>query len=278
MINGKFREGEVETREPIKRVQVFCSEEKGPTPKELSNRLPPSRPHEPDEHFLKGLGCPPRYLNLFRKLNTPTKIQQYINDYLKYSDDYIDAFIGVVQSKQANCFSGSVGFALPLLWFHGYEPRLIMMVADNDRDENHNVVAYRDCETGLIGSIGMSSWDTLKARPPAFSTIHDLMMGYWQAYTSAYRKYAGQHTLIGYTDPVDIAARYGWEWLFEPGRDPKGIRHIYNTYAIGLMCTALFDPSERFIYPEAVNTRDLKKRIDGHKRSHLGYRRPATPH
>ncbi len=124
----------------------------------------------------------------------------------------------------------------------------------------------------------MSSWDTLKARPPVHLTIHELIMAYWQAYTSAYAKYAGQHTLIGYSDPLDIAGRYGWEWLFEPGRDPKGIHHIYNTYTKGLMCTALFDTGKRFIYPDALNTRELEEEIDGHRRSRLGFRHPATPH
>lgn len=276
MINRRFKEGEVETRGPVKRVRVFLSRGKGPTPEELSDLLPPSRQLKLDERLLRELGCPRLELGLFRQLNTPQKVQTYINRHFKYTDDYIDSFMGVVKTKEANCFSGSVGFALPLLWFHGYEPRLLMMVADNDRDENHNVVAFRDRRSGLIGSVAMSSWDTLKDRPPMFSTFHHLVMAYWQAYTSAYAKYAGEHTLIGYSDPVDIAGKYGWEWLYEPGRDPRGIHHIYNTYAKGLMCTALFDPTKRFIYPEAVNTRELERQINGHRRSRLGYRRPAT--
>ncbi len=201
---------------------------------------------EPSEAYLRKLGCPPDLFDFIKYLSTPERVQAYIDSNVTYNDGFeMQGFVGVARTKKAHCFEGTV-FAYTALHVWGYQPRIVMLVADNDYGEDHNIVVFR--RGTRLGALAMSNWETLKWRPPVFPTLRDLVLGgYWHAYTSEEPQFSGTWNLIGFSDPIDLVAKFGgYDWMFNEG--PSALWLVFQKYADDLICTHLFNGS-RFPYP-----------------------------
>lgn len=190
------------------------------------------------------LGCPKKILSLLNKLNHPRTIQDYMKNKLEYNhrDDTNRSFLGVVEAKAADCFEGSVSFAYVLLYLWGYDPRIVLIHAVNDVD--HTLVVYKRYDK--LGSVAMSRQKELMDRPAVFSNLKDLVLDYYPHYTSIYPKYAGQLTMRGFSDPINLVKKFGIGWFFLPGNN--AIEYLYKHIADNLTCTNIFT-GKRYPYP-----------------------------
>ncbi len=198
-----------------------------------------------DSHILEKLGCPASLSTLCQRLNTPSTIQQYMVEHFIYNNsDTNSGFLTIIQHMSADCFEGGAGFAFPLLYLHGYYPKIVMIQADNRIDVDHTLVVYR--KNNFIGSIAWSSYKTLMDRPPIFSSLRDLIMTYFPHYTCELPQYKGHYTVIGYSDPIDLVNKFGREWFFTSGS--RALQHIYDNFTEHVYCTSLFG-NKRYLYP-----------------------------
>lgn len=211
----------------------------------LEMSFPEPKPKVASEKQLQKLGCPEDLISLARELKDPWKVQDYINSHFTYdhSDD-TRGFVGVARDNLAHCFEGAI-FAYTALWFHGWDPKVVLLQADNNYGEDHNIVVYR--YKNRLGSVAMSNWQTLKSRPPVFSNLRDLVgFGYWNEYTSELPGYDGVHNLVGFTDPINLVEKFGnTSWMFKEGREAT--LPIFENFVRGATCTNLFT-GERYKY------------------------------
>jgi hypothetical protein len=214
----------------------------------LDNMFPKPEPRTASVEFLQKLGCPEDLIPLAQQLNDPWKVQEYTNSNLKY-DHSVDTrgFVGVARTGLAHCFEGAM-FCYTALWVNGWEPRVVLLQADNKYGEDHNIVVYR--HNNHLGAIAMSSWQTLKDRPPVFTSLRDLIgFGYWFAYTSELvPKYTGVYNLVGYTDPINLVEKFkDTKWMFREGTSAED--SIFRQYVKGEKCTNLFT-GKRYFYQD----------------------------
>jgi len=186
----------------------------------MDRLFPRSEPCMPTIDYLQRLGCPGDLIPLVQQLDTPQKIQEYVDSHLVYdhSDD-TRGLVGVFRDGKAHCFEGAL-FIDTLLEVHKRGPKVVLLQAGGGKrniyGEDHNIVVYRYKDR--LGSVAMSSWPTLKDRPPVFHSLRDLVaIGYWNAYTSEVPGYEKVHNLIGFTDPIDLVKKFGTNWMFRDG-------------------------------------------------------------
>jgi hypothetical protein len=162
-------------------------------------------------------------LAVFAALATPAKVQEFLNTELYYNDDH--ALVDqeetaapprlVLRSGAAHCFEGAM-FAYAVNHLHGHEPRLVMLEASQDAD--HNLVVCRDPATGLYGANAQSRYPGLVGRPAEFPSIRALAESYLPFYYSDRTLDPTDLTLVGFSEPVDLAAKYGTGWI--ASKDP----------------------------------------------------------
>ncbi|MCK7468660.1 MAG: hypothetical protein MZU91_11475 [Desulfosudis oleivorans] len=88
-------------------------------------------------------------LAVLAALDTPDKVQAFLNTHLYYNDDHASVDQEetampprlVLRTGMAHCFEGAM-FAYAVNYLHGHEPRLLMLEASQDAD--HNLVVWRD--------------------------------------------------------------------------------------------------------------------------------------
>ncbi len=209
---------------------------------ELNRQFPHPEPRTASVRFLRELGCPDKFIPLVQQLNTPREIQEYINVHFTYNQsDTTKSIRGILEtgSNHAHCFEGAF-FGLGLLEVHGWRPPgvVVLQAGDNKYGEDHNFVPFLSGER--LGSIAMSAWDSLKGKPPVYPSLRDLVLGgYYFPFTSEMDEYRGVWNLVGYSDIIDVVAKFGMGWMFREGK--HALDDIYHNYAKNLMCTHLFN-------------------------------------
>jgi hypothetical protein len=137
------------------------------------------------------------------RLDTPTRIQNYLN-FMAYDPEPGTASPRrVMREKKANCFEGAL-FAAAAFRFHGRRPLLVDMRSWNDDD--HVLAVFQ--KNGAWGCVAKSNFTVLRFREPVYRTIRELMMSYFDVYFNA----LGQKTLRAYSVPFDLSRfdEIGW--------------------------------------------------------------------
>ena len=141
---------------------------------------------------------------LLRKLNTPDKIQNFI-DALPYrcEDGHLSAR-AALRDRRAHCFDGSLLAAAALIRC-GLEPRLIDLCAT--RDDDHILCSYR--WKGRWGAVAKSNFPGLRFREPVFRTARELVLSYFELYFNL----QGEKTLRSFSSPMRLPSveRLDWE-------------------------------------------------------------------
>lgn len=222
--------------------------------------------HQLDIEQAKFFECPKPVLNLFKTIETPDDLQNWLGK-LGYEHRYIyPPLIHVLQEKRADCFTGML---TAVAWGHlrGYDPKVVVLEAKSEKmGADHNIVVFKGHFDGTTkyGSVAKSDWMTLTYRPFIFDDIETLVRSYRGSYTSEIKKYAHKNNLQGFSDPFDPMEKVGtlifFKVVFSPHEsDLKATLEIYKEYTRGLMCTdfngkryhypqkdsVLFDPAER---------------------------------
>jgi hypothetical protein len=144
------------------------------------------------------LGLTPAEFALLRRLDTPQKIQGFVNQLKQNWEvkrETCRTVRGVLRSGDAHCIEGAM-LAACALWVHGEPPLLLDMRAVHDFD--HVVALFR--RHGRWGAISKTNGVFLRWRDPVYRTLRELAMSYFHEYTNR----RDQKTLREYSVPYDL--------------------------------------------------------------------------
>ena len=185
-------------------------------------------------------------------LDTPAKVQEFLNTQIYYNWDHSIANVEetsmsprqVLQTATAHCFEGAL-FAYAVNFLHGHEPAFVLLEASQDSE--HNLVIVRDPKTGLYGANAHSAFPNLDGRAAQFHTIRELSETYYPYYYSDRTFDAQQLTLVGYSEPFDLIRKFGVKWI----SSEEPLWDLYYTYVDdSVRFHYLFDDSNRsHLYP-----------------------------
>lgn len=156
-----------------------------------------------------------------KSLNSPEKIQNYLNDLEYNPSDDATSVRYVLMAGDAHCLEG--GFvACAALEFLGHKPLMVSLMAE---DDDHHVLSVYKGKYGW-GCISKSNTALLKGRDPVYRDIRELVMSYFDFYFNT----RGVKALYAYSDPFNLD-RMGYDWrtgednLLCMGHDMNDFRH-----------------------------------------------------
>jgi hypothetical protein len=146
--------------------------------------------------------------SLFRKLNTPAKIQDFLDslpfNFEKQGETYHSPRL-VLKHGKAHCMEGAL-LAAAALWIQGEEPLLLdLKVAHPDTD--HVVALYR--KNGLWGAISKTNHATVRFRDPIYRNMRELALSYFHEY---FWDKTGEKVLRQFSRPFNLK-KFGSEWI-----------------------------------------------------------------
>jgi hypothetical protein len=175
--------------------------------------------------------------SVFRRLNTPEKIQRFLDD-LAYNKEpggpTCRSPRRVLRDRTGHCMEGAL-FGAAALRMMGKPPLLLDLEAV--RDDDHVLAVFQ--MRGHWGAIAKSNYSGLRYREPVYRSLRELAMSYFEHYYNL-RK---EKTLRKYSRPVNLTRfdSMGWmtaeedvwaipEYLLEishtPLLQPRLIRHL----------------------------------------------------
>jgi hypothetical protein len=207
-------------------------------------------------------------LLILAALDTPARVQAFLNTQIYYNNDHASPDLEetampprmVLRTARAHCFEGAL-FAYATNYLHGHAPRLMLLEASQDSE--HNLVLYRDPQTGRYGCNAHSAFKHLDGRPADYDSLRAVAESYYPYYYSDRTNDPNDQTLVGYSDPFDLD-QFGVEWMgsLEPLWD------LYYTYLDDtIKLHYLFDDSgETHIYPMIRALKEKWIQMDGQGR------------
>jgi len=152
-------------------------------------------------------GLTPKELSVLRRLDTPRKIQDFLEKIPINFEPDGDTCLSprrVLRERRAHCIEAAMLAALALR-IHGERP-LVLDLTSAPHDEDHVIVPFR--QNGHWGAISKSNHTVLRFRDPVYRTIRELVMSYFNEYLDS----AGRKTLRSYSRPVTLSRfdRFGW--------------------------------------------------------------------
>lgn len=140
-------------------------------------------------------------IQLFKKLNTPKKIQDFINkipfNFEKDGETCMSPRM-VLKNNKAHCVEGAM-LASAILEFHGYKPLLLdLKTTSKPYDFDHVVSVFK--QFGCFGAISKTNHSVLRYREPIYKNIRELVMSYFHEYFLE----DGTKTLREYSNPFDL--------------------------------------------------------------------------
>ena len=150
---------------------------------------------------------------LFKKLNTPAKVQDYLNSVpFNFEEGGVDTAkspLRVIREKNAHCLEGAILGAY-ILSLHGYKP-LVLHLKTTEEDFEHCIAPFE--ERGLWGALSKTNHNVLRYREPVYKSIRELVMSYFHEYFTD----SGVKTLRSFSSPLNLHTfKKGWE---ESGKD-----------------------------------------------------------
>lgn len=145
--------------------------------------------------------------NLLKKLDTPEKIQDFLNS-LPFNfeeDGETHASVSeVLRSGKAHCFEGAL-LAAAALWIQGRRPLLLDL--KTIRPDFDHVVALFE-EDDHWGAISKTNHSVLRYRDPIYRSVRELAMSFFHEYFLA----NGKKSLRRYSEPYDLS-KEKMNWL-----------------------------------------------------------------
>jgi hypothetical protein len=136
---------------------------------------------------------------VFRELNTPGKIQDFLNKIpinFDYNKDTCMSPRMVLKKWKCHCIEGAI-FAALALRMHGYKPLIVHLKASDD-DYDHVIAVFK--EFGGWGAITKTNHGVLRYREPVYKSIRELTISYFHEYFNN----KGKKALRSYSVPVNL--------------------------------------------------------------------------
>lgn len=170
-------------------------------------------------------GLNKKELKVLRKLNTPAKIQDFINGIpINFeSDGRGETCMSprkVLQTKKCHCIEGAfLAAACILMNKIGLGKPLVVDMKGTRDDWDHVIAVF--WQDGKWGAISKSNHAVLRYREPVYRDIRELVMSYFHEYTDD--RGEGRKTLRSFSMPVDLSI-FGKEWIFSD----EDLWHIHD--------------------------------------------------
>ncbi|MFH0873235.1 MAG: hypothetical protein V1846_00090 [Candidatus Komeilibacteria bacterium] len=185
-------------------------------------------------------------LRLLKKLNTPAKIQDYldslpVNFELKEETCYSPRM--VMKLNTAHCMEGAMIAALALR-VNGYPPLIMDLKSIAGEDDDHVVTLYK--MYNRWGGITKTNHGVLRYREPIYRDIRELAASFFHEYFLD----SGRKTLRSYSIPLDLSRfdKKGWitaeEHIWYVPETLDRIKHIPLVPKKHLRYLRLADPIE----------------------------------
>lgn len=166
-------------------------------------------------------------LAVFRRLQAPFRIQQFLDEEVGYNKETDGETCRsprrVLRDRLAHCAEGAY-FAAAALRLLGHPPLIIDLAAV--RDDDHLLAAFKD--NGFWGAIAKSNFSGLRFRHPVFRSVRELVMSYYPHYFNL----SGELSLRSYSLPVNLVRFDPISWMtteqdiFEIGDYFYSVRHF----------------------------------------------------
>jgi hypothetical protein len=148
-----------------------------------------------------------REVSVLRRLNTPERIQRFIDD-LDYNKEEDGPTCRsprrVLRDRLAHCLEGAL-FGAAALRVQGWDPLLLDLEAV--RDDDHVLAIFR--QRGCWGAIAKSNYAGLRFREPVYRSLRELAMSYFEHYYNP----DGEKTLRTYSRPVNLRRFDRIDWM-----------------------------------------------------------------
>lgn len=147
-------------------------------------------------------------LAVLKKLDTPEKIQDFLDDIPSNLSRYSESCSSprmALRKGRAHCIEGAF-IAATALWLAGKRP-ILMDLKAIDPDFDHVVALFK--RDDHWGAISKSNHPVLRYRDPIYRTLRELALSYFHEYV--YVK-TGDKTLRSYSRPFSLK-RFGTEWI-----------------------------------------------------------------
>lgn len=153
------------------------------------------------------LGLTPAETKIYKKLNTPGKIQDFldtIRSNFEKGGDTCRSPRAMLKAREAHCIEAAF-FAASVLWYHGHKPLLLDLVAHTD-DYDHVVTLFKVGKHW--GAISKSNHAVLRWRDPVYSSVRELAMSYFHEYFLD----DGRKSLKSFSKPFNLE-KFGKDWV-----------------------------------------------------------------
>jgi len=147
---------------------------------------------------------------VFKKYNTPQKIQDFINTIpinFEIEGETYYSPLYTLKNNSAHCMEGAL-LAAAILWYHGHKPYLLDLKTSND-DTDHVVALFKVGK--YWGAISKTNHNVLRYRDPIYKNLRELVMSYFNEYFSDNRK----KSLREYSKPFSLL-KYPDTWVISP--------------------------------------------------------------
>jgi hypothetical protein len=162
---------------------------------------------------------------MFASLDSPLKIQAYLDSIPYMGEDLNRSPLRVMQDRQAHCLDGGMFAALALASL-GYPPLLVDLLPVPGIDDDHVLAVFR--ERGLWGAVAKSNFTGLRYRDPVYRTIRELVMSYFEVFYNI----DGTKTLRGYTRPLNLSRFERFHWQTDQAGVDRVVDRLYSLKSI----------------------------------------------
>ena len=154
------------------------------------------------------LGLGPREFATLQRLDTPYKIQAFLNAVPinhEIGGETVLSVREVLRQRRAHCIEGAL-VAAAALWVHG-DPPLVMHLDCHESDFPHVIALFR--RSGAWGAISKTNGAPLRYRDPIYRTLRELALSYFHEYSNR----RGHKTLRSYSTAFDMRRIDPQEWV-----------------------------------------------------------------
>jgi hypothetical protein len=155
------------------------------------------------------LGFDDQELIILRRLNSPVKIQDFLQTLpMNFHDEYRSPRV-VLQTRKAHCIEGAM-LAAAALWLQGKEP-LLLDLKSGRGDDDHVVALFK--HKNFWGAISKTNHAVLRYRDPIYKSVRELAMSYFHEYFLD----NGRKTLKSFSKPLNLKKFAHRGWTVAPG-------------------------------------------------------------
>ncbi len=152
-------------------------------------------------------GLNEKELKILKSLNTPKKIQDFLNKIPINFERRGDTCMSprkVLRENKAHCMEGAMLAALALR-IHGKEP-LVLDLTATKKDFDHVICVFK--RNGKFGAISKTNHAVLRYREPIYKNVRELVMSFFHEYFDD----NGKKTLRSYSPIVNLSRFNKLNW------------------------------------------------------------------